>query len=242
MYVVDAMVPRPQFVKGEFIAAQRLPVNAWGEKLVTKYIEYLSANIPEKDSLKLVKQEAESFYKTYSIEECRAAIPSLYASDNFQIQEVGVFLCGYIGKEYPDAILFLKDTVSRHDSWKVQEILAMAFDIHCRAVGYQNALPLIRQWLDSDIANVRRAASEGLRVWTSRPYFKECPEVAIELLAAHRNDESEYVRKSIGNALRDISKTHTALVESELDRWGLSSKQVKQVHKLAAAWLLKQGQ
>ena len=53
---------------------------------------------------------------------------------------------------------------------------------------------------------------EGLRIWNSRPYFKENPEEAIRRLADLKNDPSEYVRKSVGNALRDISKKHGALV------------------------------
>lgn len=209
--------------------------------MIAEYIEYLSTTIPQKDSLKLVRQEAEKFYKTHSGEECHKTIMPLYASDNFQIQEVGIFLCGYIGKEYPDTILFLRDIVSKHDSWKVQEILAMAFDIYCKTIGYENALSIIKEWFGNDNANVRRAVSEGLRVWTSRPYFKEHPQAAIDLLATHRNDVSAYVRKSIGNALRDISKKHTELVKSELGKWDLSSKQVNQVYQLAVAWILKQG-
>lgn len=184
-----------------------------GGELINEYIEYLSAAIPEKDSLKLVKKETEQFFKTHSALECHNAIMPLYASENFQIQEVGVLLCGYIGNKYPDTIMFLRDTVSTHDSWKVQEILAMAFDIHCKTIGYENALPIIKEWFASDKAKVRRAVSEGLRVWTSRPYFKEHPDIAVDLLAAHRNDESEYVRKSIGNAIRDISKRHPKLVK-----------------------------
>ena len=57
---------------------------------------------------------------------------------------------------------------------------------------------------------MRRAVTEGLRIWTGRPYFHNHPEVAIQLLSQLRNDESEYVRKSVGNALRDISKKHKA--------------------------------
>lgn len=208
--------------------------------MIAEYIEYLSSTIPEKDSLKLVQQETEKFFKSHSATQCNEAINPHYASDNFQIQEIGVLLCGYIGKEYPDTITFLRDTVSEHISWKVQEILAMAFDLHCKAVGYENALPLIKEWLNSDTAKVRRAASEGLRIWTSRPYFKENPEIAVSLLAANKDDESEYVRKSVGNAIRDISKKHTALVRAELDSWDLTSKEILQTHKLAIAWIEKQ--
>lgn len=108
-----------------------------------------------------------------------------------------------------------RDKVSRHDSRKVQEILAIAFDNHCKIIGYEAALPLIKEWLNDDCANVRRAVSEGLRVWTSRPYFKDNPQIAIQFLSAHREDTSEYVRKSAGNALRDISKKHPELITVE---------------------------
>lgn len=204
-----------------------------------KYIEYLSQLIPEKDSLKLVKTESKKYYKEHTPKECYDIFPALYQSDNFQIQEVGVFLAGYIADVYPDALLFLKNTVSLHESWKVQEILAMAFDNYCAKIGYENALPVIREWFTDENANVRRAASEGLRVWTSRPYFREHPETAIALLASHKEDESEYVRKSAGNALRDISKKHAELVAEELSTWELSSKRTMQVYKLASKFIQK---
>jgi len=206
---------------------------------VNDYVQYLSELIPDKDSLKLVKTEAKKYYKEHTPEECYAIYPILYQSDNFQIQEVGVFLAGYIADEYPDALIFLHDTVSQHESWKVQEILAMAFDNYCAKIGYEQALPLIKEWFADPNANIRRAASEGLRIWTSRPYFKEHPEAAVALLASHKDDESEYVRKSAGNSLRDISKKFPELVASELHTWDLSSKRTMQVFKLANKFLEK---
>lgn len=204
---------------------------------MNEYIEYLSDLIPEKDSLKLVKTESKKYYKEHSEQECYEMYPILYESDNFQIQEVGVFLAGYIADRYPDALAFLHDVVSRHESWKVQEILAMAFDNYCAKIGYEEALPTIKKWFADENANVRRAASEGLRVWTSRKYFKDHPDIAIGLLASHKNDESEYVRKSAGNSLRDISKKYPDLVRQELNTWDLSSREVRQVHKLAGRFL-----
>jgi 3-methyladenine DNA glycosylase AlkC len=62
----------------------------------------------------------------------------------------------------------------------------------------------------------RRAVSEGLRIWTNRPYFNEHPQEAINILSKYKTDESEYVRKSIGNALKDISKKHPELIKAVL--------------------------
>lgn len=204
---------------------------------MNEYMNYLSKVIPEKDSLKLVKNEAAKYYKSHSLDDCFNMGIELYQSNNFQIQEVGIFLLGYSAHYNTSALTFLKDTVSQHDSWKVQEILAMAFDNHCKIIGYDVALPLIKEWLNSDCANVRRAVSEGLRIWTSRPYFRDNPQIAIQLLSALKEDASEYVRKSVGNALRDISKKHPELISIELNSWDLSSKEIKQVYKLASKFL-----
>lgn len=133
------------------------------------FIAHLKEVIPEKDSLKLVKKEAENYYKQHSLDECFATGLELYQSENFQIQEVGVFLVGYAACKNTSALSFLKDTVSQHKSWKVQEILAMAFDNYCKIIGYETAIPVIKEWLKSDCANTRRAVSEGLRIWTTVP-------------------------------------------------------------------------
>lgn len=188
------------------------------------YISYLNKVIPEKDSLKIVKSEAEKFQSSHSSSECHTMGITLYQSDNFQIQEIGIFLLGYAAHEIPESLDFLRNTVSKHQNWKVQEILAMAFDNHCKSIGYENAVPLITDWLSDANPNVRRAASEGLRVWTSRPYFKDHPSVAIRLLSDRKTDSNEYVRKSIGNALKDISKKHPELVFDEIHKWDVSSK------------------
>ena len=113
----------------------------------------------------------------------------------------------------------------------------MAFDSFCKANGYEQSLPVIKEWLGDNTPNVRRAVTEGLRIWTGRAYFKENPDIAISLLSALRVDESEYVRKSVGNALRDISKKHQDLIAAELAQWDLSSKQVKQVYNLAVKFI-----
>ena len=112
--------------------------------------------------------------------------------------------------------------------------MAKAFDEFCKKIEYEKALPTIDEWLKNNNPNTRRAVTEGLRIWTSRPYFKENPNEAIERIAGLKEDVSEYVRKSVGNALRDISKKFPELIKLELDSWKLESKEIKQVYKLAS--------
>ena len=156
-----------------------------------------------------------------------------YRSDVYQVRMYGVFLLGYLSRD--DAVLaFLRETVSEDPNWRVQEVLAKAFDEFCAATGYEGALAVIDDWLGDERANVRRAVTEGLRIWTSRPCFKEHPREAIERLAGLRGDGSEYVRKSVGNALRDISKRFPEMVAAELDTWNLERREAQQVHRLAS--------
>lgn len=56
-------------------------------------------------------------------------------------------------------------------------------------------------------------------------------------IAALKDDSSEYVRKSVGNSLRDISKKFPELIKEELDCWDINSKEIKQVYKLATKFI-----
>ena len=64
-------------------------------------------------------------------------------------------------------------------------------------------------------------------------------EEAIQCLAALKEDSSEYVRKSVGNALRDISKKFPDFICKELESWSLDSKEIKQVYHLASEFIKK---
>ena len=163
----------------------------------------------------------------------------LYDSEIYQARSLATFILGRLAASLDEVIEFLKLNVSKDDDWRVQEILAKAFDRYCSDIGYETALPIINQWLSDSSPNVRRAVTEGLRIWTGRPFFKDHPEIAIKLLSQFRNDESEYVRKSAGNALRDISKKHKELVKKELYNWDLTNKHTRQTYKLAGRFLEK---
>jgi 3-methyladenine DNA glycosylase AlkC len=201
------------------------------------YFEQFINRETGKERYGLIQTEAEKFYKSNAAEECLDTAMEWYGSEQYYIQMWAVYVLGLVANKHKKTLNFLKNTVSKNPSWQVQEFLAMAFDNYCKENGYENSLETIDEWLNSKDANTRRAVSEGLRIWTDRPYFNERPQEAIALLAKHRTDESEYVRKSIGNALKDISKKHPGLVKKELKGWKLDTKEITQVYKLAGKHL-----
>lgn len=161
----------------------------------------------------------------------------LFESDSIQVRMTAVAIAERLAGDRQDVLAFMRDRVSADPAWQVQEMLGRAFDAHCKAVGYEQALPIIEEWLASPVRNLRRAVTEGLRIWTSRPYFKQHPDIAIRFLSSKRDDPEKYVRESAGNALRDISKRHPELVRAELATWDRTNKAIAQTYKLAARFL-----
>ena len=204
-------------------------------------MQQIATILPYKEKIehggKEVRTLAEGMSKDISIEESMQLAHTLFLQQEPAVKMVAVYIFGILAAQTEDALLFLKEDVSKEQDWRVQEILAQAFDRYCADVGYEQALPTIKAWLNDERANVKRAVSEGLRIWTTRAYFKDHPQVAIQLLSMLKDDESEYVRKSAGNAIRDISRKHKTLVAEELKTWNTSDKKVLFTYKLASKFL-----
>ena len=177
-------------------------------------------------------------YKAKGAERCKELAYIAYGSNVYQVRMYAVFLFGHLS-DSEEILAFMRDEVSKDENWRVQEVLAKAFDEFCKKIGYEQALLTIDEWLKSGNANAKRAVSEGLRIWTNRPYFKDNPDEAIRRLASLKDSSSEYLRKSVGNALKDISKKFPNLVKAELDSWNLASKESLQTYKFASKFIKK---
>lgn len=92
---------------------------------------------------------------------------------------------------------------------------------------------------------VRRFASEGCRPrlpWAmALPDFKKDPSPILPILEKLKNDESDFVQKSVANNLNDISKDHPDLVLDICERWKGSSKNADWIIKRACRTMLKAG-
>jgi len=172
-----------------------------------------------------------------TVEESFRLARRLYDSEVYQARSLAAFILGALAAKSDKGLSYLRMRVSKDKDWRVQEILAKAFDRYCADVGYEHALPVIKDWLADSNPNVRRAVTEGLRIWTGRPYFCDHPKTAVRFLSHLKDDDSEYVRRSTGNALRDISKKHREIVKAELQKWDVSRKSIKQTYKLASRFL-----
>ncbi len=109
----------------------------------------------------------------------------------------------------------------------------------------QRMMAQMEVWADSKNEDVRRLATEGCRPrlpWAmALPDFKTDPLPVLEILEKLKEDESEYVRRSVANNLNDISKDHPELVIRVALSWLGKSSETDWVVKHACRTLLKQG-
>ena len=197
----------------------------------------LSTILPIEHGFQHILDGADEIFSTYSKEQCFGLARSLFEHEAYQARMLATTILGRLATTNEEALCFLKEQVSIDENWRVQEMLAKAFDEICKHRGYEASLPLIKEWINDTNPNVIRAVTEGLRIWTSRPYFKENPTVAIALIAKHKGHESEYLRKSVGNALRDISKKHAEMIRQEVQQWDVSNPHILFTYRLTTKLL-----
>ena len=98
------------------------------------------------------EQEKRAFadYESNNNEHSKKLAFLAYKSNIYQVRMYSVFLFGYLS-EQDDILAFMRDEVSKDDNWRVQEVLAKAFDEFCKQTGYEKALPIIDEWLKTII-------------------------------------------------------------------------------------------
>lgn len=107
-------------------------------------------------------------------------------------------------------------------------------------------LSTLADWLDDKDPHVRRLVSEGTRPrlpWGMqlKPFIQN-PTPILPLLEALKQDDSDYVRRSVANNLNDISKDHPQLLIDTAKRWQQDDhKHSRWIIKHAARTLVKAG-
>lgn len=120
------------------------------------------------------------------------------------------------GLEDPEASIEALALFTRYSS---SEFAVRPFIVHYPSL----MLEQLKVWAEDPDEHVRRLASEGSRPrlpWAmALGEFKRDPRPILELLELLKEDESEYVRRSVANNLNDIAKDHPDLVLDTARKW-----------------------
>ncbi|MCH5719099.1 HEAT repeat domain-containing protein [Niabella hibiscisoli] len=128
-----------------------------------------------KNGFKPIEKVAQKIVESHSLSKARQVALHFCGNNIYQVRCCAIFILGYIASKNNQVLEVMKDQAKLDPSWQVQEIIAKAFDQYCRDTGYEQALPTIKGWLNDENPNVCRAVTEGLRIWTSRPFLKLNP-------------------------------------------------------------------
>ncbi len=107
---------------------------------------------------------------------------------------------------------------------KLTSLFSAEFAIRPFLLGHTHStLKELHTWIDDEDHHVRRLISEGSRPrlpWGMQlPMFMTDPTPVLALLEKLKDDESEYVRRSVANNLNDIAKDHPDLAAEVGARW-----------------------
>ena len=86
---------------------------------------------------------ADEIYSANSKEQCFEVALELFRNDAYQARMLATTILGRLAIEDNDALRFLKEQVSTDKNWRVQEMLAKAFDEICKNRGYEKCFCLI---------------------------------------------------------------------------------------------------
>lgn len=142
------------------------------------------------------------------------------------------------GLEYPDISIPALELFTQYGSSE--------FAIRPFIIKYPGkVMPQMTKWAKHKNHHVRRLASEGCRPrlpWAiALPEFKKNPQPVLKVLELLKNDESEYVRKSVANNLNDISKDNPGIALETAKRWYGKNPKTDWIVKHAMRGLLKKG-
>lgn len=107
-------------------------------------------------------------------------------------------------------------------------------------------MKILDEWCSDPNPDVRRLVSEGTRPrlpLTGRiKRFQNDPRPVIALLDKLKDDETEYVRRSVANNINDIAKDNPVIAIATLQLWNKDKNpEVQWVVRHAARSLIKQG-
>lgn len=129
---------------------------------------------------------------------------------------------------------------------QVTQFVSCEFAVRPFLIEYQDKMmKQMSIWSNHENYMVRRLASEGCRPrlpWAmALPKLKKDPSSILPILENLKNDEYEYVRRSVANNLNDIAKDNPNTVIKTAKNWIGITNQLDKLVKHASRTLLKQG-
>lgn len=183
-------------------------------------------------------------------ESLRAFLPDEFAEATGIIKAVAPKFGGFVAMSFPeyvelyglDEFATSVDALEHLTKYSSSEFAVRPFIVQHG----DRMMEQMGEWAVSDNHHVRRLATEGCRPrlpWAmALPDFKKDPAPILPILESLKQDESEYVRRSVANNLNDISKDNPEITLTIAKGWRGEHPDTDRIVKHACRTMLKQGE
>ena len=238
--------------------------NLYSKKFYAHISEVFRDTIPDYDEKKFVKAIFTKEWKNYELKErmrhTSKVLHDFLPTKFSQAANILIKTCKALNHPpftdyrlefmfFPDYIEIygiddLKSSLKAMES--ITQLTSCEFAIRPFIIKYPiKSMDQILKWSLHKNLDVRRLASEGSRPrlpWAmALPEFKKDPSPVLPILENLKEDESEYVRRSVANNLNDISKDHPKVFLKIAKQWKGISKETDAIIKHASRTLFKAG-
>ena len=133
-----------------------------------------------------------------------------------------------------EEIIPLIEKYACHSNWIVRETIADAILSGLKKIP-EITIETLYKWVRHSNENVRRLVSESLRPHTTIKWLRDPTknDMVLEILSSLKQDPSIYVRKSVGNNLKDLTKYMPKKILTLMKSW-MDNAQIK-VHDALAS-------
>ncbi|MFX0137302.1 MAG: DNA alkylation repair protein, partial [Candidatus Hodarchaeota archaeon] len=208
-------------------------------QIVKDYLKKEYDTIPEKERIGkgrvyISKVVAKSLFK-YLKKKYLGSLSKTFTKENFININLGI-----IGKfeEDPDTLVFgihltsnfaldfFDKTIDKVEKWAINE----DWEIRENAVypilsglksDRKNTLNLLSSWVNSENPNIRRLVAESLRPKADIKWLRDSKQNddILKILTIINHDDSIYVRKAVGNNLKDLTKYMPDKILKLIEEW-----------------------
>lgn len=145
-----------------------------------------------------------------------SVIRALIESSDEKVNAVAIAVISVLyEKDLDSALMWLKQTASLPGTWPREHSCVTLHHLFIRH-GVKNVLEKVSPWILDSHEGVRRVVTEGIRPRLMMvPHIEELkkdPTVLKDVFEPLLDDLSEYVRKSVGNCMNDVSKDNPEIL------------------------------
>ena len=150
-------------------------------------------------------------------------------------------------KDIDSKLKWLKNTAALKGTWPRETSCTALHNLFIRD-GVESVLQKVYPWLMDSNEGVRRIVTEGIRPRLMMvPHIEELkrdPSILKKVFEPLLEDPTDYVRKSVGNCMNDVSKDNPKILLDWLEEWSQEplSKERKQIFTRALRTLIEKGE